>query len=58
MHIAMLRDGYILERDKDGNPQLTVRTKNGWGSPYITQRDIDDGKLGDKIKEMQSKDYY
>ncbi|MBW4443181.1 MAG: hypothetical protein KME10_18465 [Plectolyngbya sp. WJT66-NPBG17] len=56
-HIVMLRSGYILERDADGNPCLSVRTKNGWTSPRITQEDIDQGRLGSKIEEMQTKDY-
>jgi hypothetical protein len=56
-HIVMLRDGYILKLNADGNPCLTVRTKNGWGSPYITQEDIDQGRLQAKIEEMQTKRY-
>ena len=44
-HVAMLRDGYILRREEDGTPRLTVRTKRGWTMPQITQKDIEDGKL-------------
>ncbi len=57
-HIAMLRDGYLLERDEKGNPMLTVRTKNGWASPPITQQDLDDGRLQDIVKQVQSNPLY
>jgi hypothetical protein len=52
-HLAMLRDGYLIEYEK-GKPVLTVRGRRGWGRPYITQDDIDQGKLASIIADTQS----
>jgi hypothetical protein len=57
-HIAMMTDGYLLAYNDRNEPRLTVRTKNGWGGSSITQQQIDEGKLPDIVREMQSKDYY
>jgi hypothetical protein len=56
--VEMLTTGHILEYDNEGNPRLTVKTKRGCASPYITQKDIDDGRLESIISELRSKDYY
>jgi len=56
-HIPMMTDGYRLKYNECNEPQLTVRTNNGWGSPRVTQQDIDEGRLPDIIKEMRSKPY-
>lgn len=53
-HVVMLRDGYLLKRSADGSFYLAVRTKNGWGGSYITQEDIDDGRLWEKIEKMKN----
>src|SRR5262249_49324844 len=43
-HLAMLRDGYLLEY-RDGQPELHVRFKQGWTGAFITQDDVDSGRL-------------
>lgn len=48
-HTVMLRDGYLLENDGQGNAKITIREKDGWSSQFITQSDIDEGKLEEII---------
>jgi hypothetical protein len=56
-HIAMIRDGYLIERKEDGEIQLCVRKRNGWSWQEISQEDIDNGRVLSLVAEEQAKLY-
>jgi hypothetical protein len=54
-HVAMLRDGYFLER-KEGEPRLTVRTNSGYWDAHVTPQDIERGRVPSIVKRVRQHD--
>jgi hypothetical protein len=56
-HAAMIRDGYLVEREEGGAIYLCVRARNGWSSQEISQDDIDNGLVPGLVAQRQAKPY-